>query len=192
MKWDRIYKDRPILATASQVLQQNKHLLPKSGTALDIACGQGGNAILLAESGLSVDAWDLSSVAIEQLDLIARQKGLTIATNVVDVMAHPPEISQFDVITVSYFLERTLCPAIIAALKPGGVLFYQTYCQQKVFEQGPTNPDYLLSDNELLTLFSGLNIRVYREEALLGQHDQGWRNQAMLVAQKPAQAVTVS
>ncbi|MDF1588613.1 MAG: class I SAM-dependent methyltransferase [Gammaproteobacteria bacterium] len=185
IKWDRIYKDRPILASASLVLQQNKHLLPRSGTALDIACGQGGNAVLLAESGLTVDAWDLSPVAIEQLDLIAMQKGLTIDTKVIDVMAHPLEISKFDVITVSYFLERTLCSSIIAALKPSGVLFYQTYCQQKVFEQGPTNPDYLLTDNELLTLFSGLNIRVYREEALLGQHDQGWRNQAMLVAQKP-------
>ncbi len=184
-KWDRIYSERPVQPSASLVLQQNKHLLPKSGVALDIACGQGGNAILLAESGLVVEAWDLSPVAIKQVDTIAKQKDLTISAKAIDVMAHLPESRTFDVITVSYFLERTICPAIIAALKPGGVLFYQTYCQQKVVEQGPTNPDYLLAENELLTLFSGLNVRVYREEALLGQHDQGWRNQAMLVAQKP-------
>lgn len=185
-KWDRIYSERAeVHCSASLVLQQNKHLLPISGSALDIACGQGGNAILLAESGLTVDAWDLSSVAIKQLDTLTKQRALAIDAKVIDVSKHILEPNSVDVITVSYFLERTLCPAIIAALKPGGILFYQTYCQQKVSEQGPTNPDYLLVDNELLTLFSALNIRVYREEALLGRHDQGWRNQAMLVAQKP-------
>lgn len=184
-KWDRIYSERPVVSpSASTVLQQNKHLLPESGSALDLACGQGGNALLLAESGLTVQAWDLSSVAITQLNEIAKQKVLAVEGKVVDVSQHRFELNQFDVISVSNFLERGLCSAISAALKPGGVLFYQTYCQQKVDDIGPSNPDYLLADNELLSLFSGLKIRVYREEALLGQHDQGWRNQAMLVAQK--------
>jgi hypothetical protein len=65
------------------------------------------------------------------------------------------------------------------------VLFYQTYCQQKVSDSGPSNPDYLLADNELLRLFPDLQLRVYREESVLGQHDIGIRNQALMVAEKP-------
>jgi len=184
-KWDKIYTERAVEPSASLVLEQNSHLLPKSGKALDLACGQGGNALLLAESGLDVEAWDISSVAIEQLSITAKQRNLSIAAKVIDVVKNPPQVNSVDVITISFFLERALCPAIVAALKPGGLVFYQTYCQQKVLDQGPTNPAFLLAENELLALFSKLNLRVYREEALSGQHDLGWRNQAMLVAQKP-------
>jgi len=46
-------------------LTQNQHLLPSQGTALDLACGQGGNSQLLAKAGLDVLAWDSSAVAIE-------------------------------------------------------------------------------------------------------------------------------
>jgi hypothetical protein len=70
------------------------------------------------------------------------------------------------------------------AIKPGGLLMYQTFCEKKVNASGPNNPDYLLADNELLRLFKGMNVRVYREEALLGQHDIGMRNQAWLFAEK--------
>ena len=101
-----------------------------------------------------------------------------------DVTKHLPTINSVDVLVVSFFLERELCPALFAAIKPGGLLFYQTYCQQKVTEQGPTNPDYLLADNELLQLFPQMKVRVYREDALLGKHNAGLRNQALLVAQK--------
>jgi len=170
--------------TASLVLSENKHLLPENGLALDLACGQGGNARLLAEMGLDVLAWDLSPVAIEQLNQFAKSNVLAIDAQVQDVLSSPPEPNSLDVLVVSFFLDRGLCPQLVDAVKPGGLVFYQTYCRDKVNEQGPKNPDFLLSDNELLRLFSSMSLRVYREEALLGSHDQGWRNQALLVAEK--------
>ena len=183
-KWDGIYLQRGGEPSASLVLQQNSYLLPEKGVALDLACGQGGNALLLAEAGLDVQAWDVSPVAIEQLQNLAHSKGLKVNAQVRDVTKHPPAINSVDVVVVSFFLERALCPALFAAIKPGGLLFYQTYCQQKVSQQGPTNPDYLLEDNELLQLFPQMKVRVYREDALLGKHNAGLRNQAILVAQK--------
>jgi hypothetical protein len=54
-----------------------------------------------------------------------------------------------------------------------------------VDKRGPSNPDYLLADNELLSLFPKMMMRVYREEALLGNHAWGMRNQAWLLAEKP-------
>jgi len=183
-KWDTIYNNKENSPTSSLVLTQNQHLLPQNGTALDLACGQGGNAMLLAKAGLEVSAWDVSLVAIKQLRSFADLNNLTINAQVRDVVTSPPEVNSLDVLVVSFFLDRSLCRQLLAALRPRGLLFYQTYCQQKVDQQGPSNTDFLLADNELLSLFSTMKVRVYREESLLGDHQQGWRNQAMLVAEK--------
>ncbi len=185
-KWDRIYHDREATALqAAEVLQQNRHLLPASGVAMDLACGLGANSLLMAEVGLDVLSWDISPVAIDKLSAVAAERGLSISAQVVDVEHKVPQPDSLDVLVVSHFLSRELIPALTAALRPGGLVFYQTYCQNKVYQRGPSNPDYLLADNELLTLFAGLKLRVYREESLLGDLNQGWRDQAMLVAQKP-------
>lgn len=183
-KWDAIYSKKMTEPSTALVLKQNQHLLPSNGVALDLACGQGGSALFLAEKGLTVSAWDSSLVATEQLAASAKEKSVSIDIQVRDVILDPPEASSLDVLVVSYFLERSLCPQLINALKPNGVLFYQTYCQDKVKQEGPRNPDFLLKDNELLSLFSQLKIRVYREEALLGDHLKGWRNQTLLVAER--------
>lgn len=183
-KWDGIYQQRVDRPQAAMVLADYQYLLPKQGLALDLACGRGGNALFLAQHGLDVEAWDSSAVAIEQVQAFARNDTLTMNTAVRDVVEYPPEPERFDVIVVSLFLSRQLCPALVQALKPGGLLFYQTFCQQKVNEQGPSNPDYLLTDNELLQLFSDLKVRCYRQDALVGDHSQGLRNQALLVAEK--------
>ena len=185
-KWDNIYQQKVGEPPVAEVLQHNHYLLPEKGVALDLACGLGGNAMMLAEKGLSVMACDISPVAIAFLDQAANVRGLTtIDAQVRDVVAEPPEPNSIDVLLVSLFLERSLCPALLAALKPGGLLLYQTYCQEKVHQGGPNNPDYLLADNELLELFPGLKLRVYREESLFGRHDIGMRNQAWMMAEKP-------
>jgi len=183
-KWNAIYSQKKGRPTAAKVLIDNQHLLPKRGAALDLACGQGGNALLLAKLGLDVHAWDLSSVAIEQLQKYADGEALLINAQVRDVIQHPPAENSLDIIVVSFFLDRSLCPLLLRALRPKGLVFYQTYCQDKVREQGSRNPEFLLADNELLHLFSGIKLRVYREEALLGLHDKGWRNQTLLVGEK--------
>jgi len=182
--WDAIYQAKVNKPLAAFVLEQNKHLLPKQGAALDLACGQGGNALLLAKAGLTVSAWDTSQVAITQLIESAKASNLIVDAQLRDVVIAPPEGECFDVIVVSHFLDRALCPLLMHALRPGGLLFYQTYCEHKVEQQGPKSPQYLLKNNELLALFSPMSVRVYREEALLGERTLGWRNQALLVAEK--------
>ncbi len=183
-KWDTIYRNKLEEPTASSVLTQYSYLLPTQGTALDLACGQGGNALLLAQLGLNVQAWDASAVAIAQLKQQAVLKQLNIDAQVRDVILSPPPPNSIDVLVISFFLERALCAQLYSALKPGGVLFYQSYCQQKVSEQGPTNPDYLLKDNELLQLFAPMKVRIYQQDALVGNSSKGLRNQAILVAEK--------
>ena len=183
-KWNNRYRAAEGEAKACYVLREFAHLLPNEGEALDLACGRGGNALLLAEHGLQVQAWDLSPVAIEHLRSTAEARSLAIQASVRDVAQQPPPANIFDVIIVSYFLERKLVPPLMQALRPNGLLFYETFIRDKLQGVGPSNPDYLLAANELLSLFAGLHILGYREEGLVGALDKGQRNVAMLVAQK--------
>lgn len=184
-KWNAIYHagghDR---AEPVHVLQHYSHLLPVAGYALDLACGTGANAIFLAQHGLRTAAWDISTQAILRLQEKAAGEKCALETRVCDVTAHPPPAETFDVIVVSYFLERTLLPAIINALKKNGLLYYQTFIRERVSDKGPHNEDYRLERNELLRLCQGLHIVLYHEEGRIGDIHTGFRDEAMLIGQR--------
>jgi tellurite methyltransferase len=183
-KWDARHAQADGPGATARVVTENLHLLPAAGRALDLACGRGANSLLLAASGLEVDAWDRSPVAIERLAQAAQDAGLNIECAVRDVVTEPPPADGYDVILVAHFLDRSLVRHLVAALKDGGILFYQTFTRAKVTASGPSDPIMRLADGELLEMFSQLRPRVYREELLLGDLSQGWRDLAMLVAQK--------
>jgi SAM-dependent methyltransferase len=181
-KWNDCYQDADIeAATPATLLQQNSYLLPKSGHALDLACGRAGNAQFLAQKGFSVDAFDLSENVINALTSFAASG---INPQVWDSETDPLQKAQYDVIVVSYFLQRDLFPAILTALKTGGLLFYQTWSQQSIDTSGPSNPNFRLQQGELLTLCSDLRVVLYREEGDLGDIQQGSRNEAWIIAEK--------
>lgn len=163
---------------------ENSHLLPRSGKALDAACGLGANAILMAKHGLETHAWDLSATALQRLNQTIADTGLNIITAQRDIVARPPEPLSFDVIVVTRFLDRSLIPHLIQALRPDGLIFYQTFTKTRLDEIGPCNPAYRLNNNELLQLFSALEIIVYREEGIIGDLSTGFRNEAMLIARQ--------
>ncbi len=184
-KWDQIYaKQSDCSLQAAAVLAEHTFLLPEQGAALDLACGLGANALLLAECGLDVEAWDISSVAIEKLQKLAVEKNLKITAKQVDIQQNALPENSYDVIVITRFLDRRLCREIMAALKPDGLLFYQTYTRQKISESSPHNPDFLLAENELLSLFSPLKVIFYQEHGLIGAMEQGERNEALFIGQK--------
>jgi tellurite methyltransferase len=184
-KWDRIYHESgQELYSTAQVLTENDFLLPPKGTALDMACGLGNNAVFLAEQGLRVTAWDISSVAIDKLKTYAVREGLKINARQRKITANSFNECSYDVIIVSRFLDRSLSGAIIGALKPDGLLFYQTFTREKTSLKPPHNPDYLLAENELLKMFSPLRVIYYRENAFIGEQSQGLRDEAQFIGQK--------
>jgi SAM-dependent methyltransferase len=184
MKWDARYRDTDRRPQPPAILIECHHLLPPEGQALDLACGFGSGALLLAESGLEASAWDLSPVAVGLVREEAHRRALRIHAEVRDALSRPPEPESFNVILVSHFLERRLAPPIAAALRPGGLLFFQTFLREAVSDCGPSSTDYRLGNNELLKLFSGLLVRFYREEGRVGDLSRGVRDIAMLVAQR--------
>lgn len=168
----------------AQVLRDFAHLLPARGRALDLACGLGANARLLARHGLRVEAWDSAAAAIERLAGLAASEGLEVRAQVRDALAQPPAREAFDVIVVSRFLDRELIPALSAALRPGGLLYYQTFVREAVADSGPRRAEYRLDGNELLQLFAGLRVIVYREEGRVGDLSAGLRDEAYAVFQR--------
>ena len=184
-KWDAIYRSGSHQRLQpARVLKQYAHLLPAAGKALEPACGNGANAIFLAQHGLETWAWDISQEAIHNLDDRAKQAALQIHTRICDVIADPPPERSFDVIVVSYFLERKLIPHLIRSLNPAGLLFYQTFIRERVDDTGPGNENYRLAGNELLQLCRELHIVLYHEEGRIGNTHQGFRNEAMLIGQR--------
>ncbi|MBI3771879.1 MAG: class I SAM-dependent methyltransferase [Gammaproteobacteria bacterium] len=182
-KWDGHYRDAADVP-AMRVVAENLHLAPTQGRGLELACGLAGNAFLLAEHGLQMDAWDISPVAIERVNREAQRRGLVVHGAARDVMQQPLVPQSYDVIVATHFLERVLAPQICAALRPGGLLFYQTFTRTRISEGGPKKDEWRLADGELLQLFSELRVLVYREEGLVGNVQRGLRNEALLVAQK--------
>ena len=184
-KWDDIYsRSSSPASAAAEVLRENTHLLPGKGKALDLACGRGANALLLAAHGLDTHAWDISQVALDNLARQADSQGISLTLESRDVCTAPPASNSFDVIVVSRFLDRTIMPALGLALREGGLIFYQTFILDAASDAGPGNPDYRLGENELLGHFRELRLLFYREESTVGDLSQGSRNEALLVAQK--------
>ena len=184
-KWDKIYsKEREQVASATAVVRDNLHLLPGSGIGLELACGLAANSFAIAGPSLKMDAWDISAVAVEQVNQRAAAEAANVSAVARDVVEQPPEQGCYDLVVVSHFLDRSIIAAIINCLKPGGLVFYQTFSQTRVGEGGPSNMAFRLADNELLSLFAGFKVLLYREEGLQGDTSKGFRNEAMLVAQK--------
>jgi SAM-dependent methyltransferase len=139
----------PFVVAALDAIARHPQAAPAHRRALDLACGSGRHACLLASRGYRVVAVDYAYAAIASLR--ARAGGLAIDTLVADVTCWPLPVARFDVVVVVDFLERALLPALRAAVAPGGVLVMETSMVGQERHGHPRNPAYLLRPGELLT-----------------------------------------
>ena len=153
------------------LLTEYAHLLPSNGSALDLACGAGRNAIFLAQRGLEVTGIDRSKDVLAEAEEAAEKSGVQVkwVAEDLETATHPLSLPQnhYDVITCFYYRDPRLYPQIFAALRPGGILFYETFTlDQLQHDFGPRDPDHLLAPGELLRVFQRLELLFYREMAL--------------------------
>lgn len=165
----------------SSWLLENADLLPRGGTVLDVACGRGRHALLLASAGFDVRAVDRNPEAIDFLRTTAERLSLRLDAEVVDLETDPPPglASGFDVVMVFNYLHRPLMPALCEAVRPGGRIFYETFTARQAERGRPKNPAFLLNDGELPALMVPLTILRSRE----GDFDG--RFLASVVAERP-------
>ena len=157
--------------------------LPK-GKALDIATGEGKNAVFLAQHGFDVDAVDISEMGLEKARRLAKGMNVKINTILADLDSYQIEEEHYDLISNFYFLKRRLIPKIRRGLKKGARVIFETYIleHRNLKTTGPKDPKYFLKPNELLKLFKGFRILFYRE----GIFKEGGKRKAIasLIAEK--------
>jgi SAM-dependent methyltransferase len=139
-------------------------LLNPPGHALDLACGEGCDAVYLAALGFQVEAIDASAVALSKAERLAASRGVHIHWRRLDLEGDylPPAVT-FDVITCHNFLHRPLLAALPAALHRGGLLIYATFLEGQEAYGHPSNPDHLLHRGELLRLWADLEVLDHQE-----------------------------
>jgi tellurite methyltransferase len=139
-------------------------LFPHAGYALDIAGGTGRHAIFLAEKGWKVRLTDIAEAGIANARKNAGSLASQIDFRVEDLTRFEGGGDVYDIICVFFFLRREIFGELVKALKPGGLLIYKGYTHgQAKFGGGPTNPEYLLGENELLNSFRELHVQHYAE-----------------------------
>ena len=149
------------------------------GRALDVACGVGQNAIWLAQRGFTVDAVDISPVALEYGWQAAARACVAVNFVQADLDAWAPQTGAYDLVCGFRFLNRRLWPLLQAALRPGGWFLYQTFNLRKLTPGSDFPAEYLLAIGELPRTFPGWEI-------LEASDDGGTsRDQSWIVCRKP-------
>ena len=165
-RWDKRFgrKEFALGKEPNPFLKKHIRLLPK-GKALDMATGEGRNAVFLAQNGFEVDAVDISEKGLKKVKKLAREKGVKINTFLVDLDQYQIEKERYDLIANFYFLRRRLIPRIKKGLKKGGKVIFETYLleHRTLGTGGPKQAKYFLKPNELLHLFQDFRVLFYRE-----------------------------
>jgi thioredoxin reductase len=99
------------------------------GSALDVGCGEGADALWLARRGWDVTAVDISQVALDRARRAADEAGVKVDWIRADVTLDAPDPDRYDLVSVQYpALPRgagdDAIPAILGAVAPGGTLLF--------------------------------------------------------------------
>jgi SAM-dependent methyltransferase len=159
--WDERYRTSELIWKAAPnqwVRQYTQDLSP--GTALDLASGEGRNAIWLADRGWQVTAVDFSAVAMEKAKELASQHGNRTADRiewaVEDVLSYAPT-AEYDLVLVIYLQiaaeqRKTLLQHAAAVVSPGGRLLVVGHHTDNLVHGvgGPPNPEVLYTEDDIL------------------------------------------
>lgn len=170
--WDTKYGTEAYIFGKEPVTFLREHIdVLSKGKALDVAMGEGRNAVFLAKNGFEVDGCDISETAIKKALELAREMRVDIHAFAADLEIYRLPENTYDVISCFYYLQRDLFAQMKNALKPGGMIIYETYTTENLERgfDGPKNKDYLLQPNELLHAFKDLKIIYYREMVVDGK-----------------------
>jgi tellurite methyltransferase len=180
--WDQLYRKKGYLfgTEPAAFLKEVLARIPR-GKALDIAMGEGRNAVFLGRSGFAVEGVDLSSVALRKARKLAQQGGVKIRTIQADLNTYTIKPESFGLIININYLQRSLIPQIRRGLRKGGFVVFESYTVDQLRNPGGEEfrRDYLLGRGELRELFKDFEILEYRET------NDGKDALASLLARKP-------
>ncbi len=174
-------------ASASALVSEHLSLLKDleiTNGVLDLACGNGRNGLVVLQHNIPVTFADNNDSALNEVEKLISQAELGGSTWKVD-FEEPGTNSlankSFDAILVFNYLHRPLIADIREAVRPGGLIFYETFTVNQRRFGRPTNPDFLLQPAELPSAFEGWEII----HAYEGELPNPQRAVANLIARKP-------
>lgn len=183
-KWDRRYREGAYAERTgpSTFLLDRIGDVP-AGSALDVACGAGRNAIHLASKGFRVDAIDISAQALRRAEANARALGLEINWLERDLDQSYALESDYQLILVVRYVNLPLLRYLATRLAPGGFLLCEQHLQTTAEVVGPRNPAFRVKPGELAAAAEGLEI-LHIEEGVVADPDGRPAALARLVATK--------
>lgn len=194
--WDDRYRDTELVWSAGPNLFVERHCrdLP-AGTAIDLAAGEGRNAIWLAERGWRVTAVDYSSIAVDKARQIADRRGVAISTVVADLTTYEPTPGGYGLVVIAYLqlVDDELAPILrraVAAVQPGGKLVLVSHDLSNLESGygGPQHPAVLTTPQQVVAAIGdGLTIELAEVAERHVQTDDGERTalDTVVVAGRP-------
>jgi SAM-dependent methyltransferase len=168
------------------------------GTAIDLAGGEGRNAVWLAEQGWRVENIDFAQNALDKCNLLAAERGVAnlVTTTCASALEFESQLAPVDLVLVAYLhiYSNQFAHAMqnaVAALKPGGTLLGVWHALENIQHNshGPQNPDTLPSVESLTALCHdlGLQVQVCQNRDGLVRTDEGPKPSVtvILLASKP-------
>lgn len=164
--WNRRYAGHELVWTG----EPNRFLVAevaalRPGRALDLACGEGRNAVWLAAQGWQVTAVDFSDVALEKARLLADERGVDAHWVTADLLDYRPAPRAFDLVIVFYLqmpvAERRAVVRVAAeAVAPGGTFLLVAHDSANLEHGygGPTEPAVLYTARDVVTDLDGLQV----------------------------------
>ena len=181
-RWDKIFSTTQYVygKDPAPFLLENIHLFSNHGRALDLAMGEGRNAVFLAKRGYNVDGVDISEVALRKANRLAKEKRVGLNPILADLNSYTIESNAYDAILDFDFLHPNLIQQIKKGLKKGGILAFENYTvdQMQNYYGYPIRRDLLLKKGELRELFKDFEILVYKE------YNDGKEAKASMIAKK--------
>lgn len=172
-RWDAKYEGRPLpAAEPTQALRKVLFWLPTTGRVLDLAGGDGAQAVWMAERGLDVSLCDVSSVALERANTLAASHGVALTMHRADLERDPLPAGPWAVALCSNYLQPSLWPAIAGALEPGGVAIWLHPTIENLERNPKPSRRFLLEPGQGRQLLeaAGLNIVHAEESWVAGRH----------------------
>lgn len=164
--WDRRYAERELVWSAgpNRFLVAETETLPP-GRALDLACGEGRNAIWLAERGWQVTGVDFSEVAVEKARRLAAARGVEAGFEAADLLAWEPPAHAFELVLLFYLQVeaealRTVLGHAARAVAPGGTFLLVGHHSRNLEEGsgGPSDPRVLYGEDDVVPALAGLEV----------------------------------
>lgn len=184
--WDERYRSKPALWSGNAnavVISETGDLA--SGRALDVGCGEGGDALWLAGRGWQVDGIDISQVALDRAAVHAAAAGADVAGRITwerrDLLTWTPPAASYDLVSVPYFhlppaVRVPVYAGLAAAVAPGGTFLVVAHHPSDIgVVPRPPEPDLFFTPEDLADeLDEGWEVVTAEARARPGRHPDGY------------------